>query len=79
MVDLPTDDRGLPVRRSPPGTRIDGQADQLDQQRSTQVADRDHHPGQDAQESVRRCAGLLGPAPAHPTDRPRRSTVASST
>ena len=30
MVDLPTDDRGLPVGRLPPGTCIDGQADQLD-------------------------------------------------
>ena len=27
MVDPPADDRGPPARRSPPGTRIDGQAD----------------------------------------------------
>lgn len=79
MVDLPVDDRGLPARRSPPGTRIDGQADQFDQQRSGQVADQGHHPGQDAQESGCRRVGLLRPARPRPADRPRRSTAASST
>ena len=76
---LPVDDRGQPVRRPSPGMRIGGRGDQLDQQRSAQVADRDHHPGQDAQDSGRSMRWPTSTGPAHPTDRPRRSTGASST